>query len=576
MNVMRKSLALTGDDRRYLPAMVILFLFLSVVDVLGIGMIGPFITLVMEPEIQTIAATTLSSYFQLDITEKTAVIIAGFSLITFFFIRFLLAIGSNSIVIGFAERQRFKLKTHLLKKYLNMSSQTSNERNTGYYIQNIHVLTSNYSDNVLYFILKFIAESIVFIAIVILLSLHNIFVISTLGALLFVAMFSWDKFSKTRLKEIGKDLNFHSAQALSFLRESFDGYEEIRVLGKTDQFIERFRDNSKRLSKLKWKGAVYSSVPKYLLELVVLFFVVLTGTFSFLIVSDFAEFVPILAVFAVAALRLVPSVTMLSHSIVCIRHNTNTVHLLYDDFIKPSAFVCDTKTQVARQPIDTFNKLEFKDVSFSYENSQGIVLKNLNFTIRAGESVGIVGKSGSGKSTLANLMLGLLTATSGLIKINDIPIEACREEWQNHIAVIPQKIFLLDSTIASNVALEFNKKNIEQAKLSDALRKASLSQFVDSLDLGAMADIGENGSFLSGGQRQRLILARAFYHQRDFLIMDEATSALDADTEQSIISEISALKHKLTMVIIAHRPSTIAHCDHIFKIENGDIHYQKN
>ena len=576
MNVMRKSLALTGDDRRYLPAMVILFLFLSVVDVLGIGMIGPFITLVMEPEIQTIAATTLSSYFQSDITEKTAVIIAGFSLITFFFIRFLLAIGSNSIVIGFAERQRFKLKTHLLKKYLNMSSQTSNERNTGNYIQNIHVLTSNYSDNVLYFILKFIAESIVFIAIVILLSLHNIFVISTLGALLFVAMFSWDKFSKTRLKEIGKDLNFHSAQALSFLRESFDGYEEIRVLGKTDQFIERFRDNSKRLSKLKWKGAVYSSVPKYLLELVVLFFVVLTGTFSFLIVSDFTEFVPILAVFAVAALRLVPSVTMLSHSIVCIRHNTNTVHLLYDDFIKPSAFVCDTKTQVARQPFDAFNKLEFKDVSFSYENSQGIVLKNLNFTIRAGESIGIVGKSGSGKSTLANLMLGLLTATSGLIKINDIPIEACREEWQNHIAVIPQKIFLLDSTIASNVALEFNKKNIEQAKLSDALRKASLSQFVDSLDLGAMADIGENGSFLSGGQRQRLILARAFYHQRDFLIMDEATSALDADTEQSIISEISALKHKLTMVIIAHRPSTIAHCDHIFKIENGDIHYQKN
>lgn len=576
MNVMRKSLALTGDDRRYLPAMVILFLFLSVVDVLGIGMIGPFITLVMEPEIQTIAATTLSSYFQSDITEKTAVIIAGFSLITFFFIRFLLAIGSNSIVIGFAERQRFKLKTHLLKKYLNMSSQTSNERNTGNYIQNIHVLTSNYSDNVLYFILKFIAESIVFIAIVILLSLHNIFVISTLGALLFVAMFSWDKFSKTRLKEIGKDLNFHSAQALSFLRESFDGYEEIRVLGKTDQFIERFRDNSKRLSKLKWTGAVYSSVPKYLLELVVLFFVVLTGTFSFLIVSDFAEFVPILAVFAVAALRLVPSVTMLSHSIVCIRHNTNTVHLLYDDFIKPSAFVCDTRTQVARQPIDTFNKLEFKDVSFSYENSQGIVLKNLNFTIRAGESVGIVGKSGSGKSTLANLMLGLLTATSGLIKINDIPIEACREEWQNHIAVIPQKIFLLDSTIASNVAMEFDKKNIEQAKLSDALRKASLSQFVDSLDLGAMADIGENGSFLSGGQRQRLILARAFYHQRDFLIMDEATSALDADTEQSIISEISALKHKLTMVIIAHRPSTIAHCDHIFKIENGDIHYQKN
>ena len=576
MNVMRKSLALTGDDRRYLPAMVILFLFLSVVDVLGIGMIGPFITLVMEPEIQTIAATTLSSYFQSDITEKTAVIIAGFSLITFFFIRFLLAIGSNSIVSGFAERQRFKLKTHLLKKYLNMSSQTSNERNTGNYIQNIHVLTSNYSDNVLYFILKFIAESIVFIAIVILLSLHNIFVISTLGALLFVAMFSWDKFSKTRLKEIGKDLNFHSAQALSFLRESFDGYEEIRVLGKTDQFIERFRDNSKRLSKLKWKGAVYSSVPKYLLELVVLFFVVLTGTFSFLIVSDFTEFVPILAVFAVAALRLVPSVTMLSHSIVCIRHNTNTVHLLYDDFIKPSAFVCDTKTQVARQPFDAFNKLEFKDVSFSYENSQGIVLKNLNFTIRAGESIGIVGKSGSGKSTLANLMLGLLTATSGLIKINDIPIEACREEWQNHIAVIPQKIFLLDSTIASNVALEFNKKNIEQAKLSDALRKASLSQFVDSLDLGAMADIGENGSFLSGGQRQRLILARAFYHQRDFLIMDEATSALDADTEQSIISEISALKHKLTMVIIAHRPSTIAHCDHIFKIENGDIHYQKN
>ena len=571
MNVIHKSIRLLGTDRRKLPWMALLFIVISAVDVLGVGLIGPFMSLIMDPSLQTKLSQFLGNTMNKSIDEQTAIFIVGVSLMSFFFLRFFFAVGVNAIVISFAEKQRLRLKIRLLKIYQSMSSQVSNKRNTAEYIQSVHTLTGYYSANVLFFMLKFVSESIICIALICLLAYQSLSVVFAMVMLLLVVTVGWDKFSRGRLKYMGEGINRYSGEALSFLRESLDGYEEIRVLGKTERFLNRYEVNSVELSKLQKLAAIYSSVPRYLVELIILLFVVFLGTFSFLFTSDFSSFIPVMAVFAVAAVRLMPSATLLAHAIVVIRHNSNTVNLLYDDYIQglPSGGeYVNNKDSVV---VEKFRELQIQGLNFAFDTQSSNVLENVNLKIKAGDSIGIIGQSGSGKSTLANLILGLIDPVEGSILINGTHITDCKVSWQSHLAVIPQQIFLLDATIETNVTLEFDADKIDQVKLESALSMASIKDFVDSLPLGVTTRIGEKGAFLSGGQRQRLILARAFYHGRDFLIMDEATSALDSNTEEKIVNEIMALKKKVTMIVIAHRPSTIKHCDYIFEIKDGQV-----
>lgn len=575
MNVIQKSYRLLGSDRRQVPWMVILFIVISAVDVLGVALIGPFMSLVMDVSLQASLAQFLGNILDKSIDEQTVILIVGVSLMFFFFLRFFLAVGANSVIVSFSEKQRLRLKMQLLKTYQSMSSQTSNKRNTAEYIQSVHTLTGYYSANVLFFMLKFVSESIICISLICLLAYQNLMIVFVMITLLLAVTVGWDRFSRARLKYMGEAINRYSGEALNYLRESLDGYEEIRVLGKTEGFLNRFKDNAVKLSKLQKLAAIYSSIPRYLLELIILLFIVFLGTFSFLFTSDFSGFIPVMAVFAVAAVRLMPSATLLAHAVMCIRHNSNTVDVLYDDYVQELPLEGERNDNKDPVVIEKFKELEIQGLKYAY-NTQGVnVLKNVNLKIKAGDSIGLVGQSGSGKSTLVNLILGLLDPVEGSVLINGNYISDCSASWQSQVAVIPQHIFLLDATIETNVSLEFDVDKIDKIKLENALRMASIKDFVDSLPSGVTTEIGEKGFFLSGGQRQRLILARAFYHGRDFLIMDEATSALDTNTEEKIVNEIISLKKKVTMIVIAHRLSTIKHCDHIFEIKDGQITQQK-
>ena len=221
---------------------------------------------------------------------------------------------------------------------------------------------------------------------------------------------------------------------------------------------------------------------------------------------------------------------------------------------------------------DEFRSIAFKNVSFSYANSADVGLKNLNFTIDAGEAIGIIGPSGSGKTTLVDLILGLLTRTDGDVFFNgDKAEEVDFVNWRSQVAYLPQEVFMLDDTLQKNIAFGVVDEQIDADMLDSAIKKARLASLVKSLSGGLNANIGERGIRLSGGQRQRIALARALYHDRSVLVLDEATSALDKETEQIIVSEISRLKGKLTLIIIAHRLSTVANCDRIIRLEAGRI-----
>ena len=198
-------------------------------------------------------------------------------------------------------------------------------------------------------------------------------------------------------------------------------------------------------------------------------------------------------------------------------------------------------------------------------------LHNISIEIKSGDSIGIIGVSGSGKTTLIDTLLGLLAPQDGKIFYNNNLMADSLKEWRSQVAYLPQQVFLIDNTLRHNVALGLEDNEIDDDALHKALHKAQLSGLIDQLEQGVNTMIGENGVRLSGGQRQRIALARAFYHNRNVLVLDEATSALDNETESEIVEEIRRLKGKVTMIVIAHRHSTIEHCDRIFRLEEGRI-----
>ena len=198
-------------------------------------------------------------------------------------------------------------------------------------------------------------------------------------------------------------------------------------------------------------------------------------------------------------------------------------------------------------------------------------MKDISLEIRAGESIALIGPSGSGKTTLVDLLLGLLEPQQGEVRYNGKSIDTSLDEWRSNVAYLPQQVFLIDNTIRCNVALGCNETEIDDLKVCESLKKAKLSEFVDQLPQGIYTKIGERGVRISGGQRQRIALARAFYHERNVLVLDEATSALDYEIEQEIVDEIKHLKGEKTMIVIAHRLSTVRHCDRIYKLNQGKI-----
>jgi len=276
-----------------------------------------------------------------------------------------------------------------------------------------------------------------------------------------------------------------------------------------------------------------------------------------------------LGAFGVASLRLIPAATSVANQINLLRANRPVLGRLAADLRLP---------QPTRPGPATPRKLpsvELKEASFQYPGSQASVLKQVSLKIEAGQCCGIVGPSGSGKSTLGDLLLGLLSPTSGAMLVDNTKITGDALSWTRRCAYIPQDPCLFNDSLRTNITLAQAEKNsadeLQDQALHDALSQAALGQLVSALPEGLDESIGDNGQRLSGGQRQRFAIARALYHQREFLVFDEATSALDTDTENDIVAAIAALKGHATVLVITHREALLAPCDIVFSISGGRL-----
>jgi ABC-type bacteriocin/lantibiotic exporter with double-glycine peptidase domain len=361
------------------------------------------------------------------------------------------------------------------------------------------------------------------------------------------------------------------------IHEGIEGLKEIRILGKEKYFHRMLEKNAKVFAEASINANIVSTMPRYFLELILIVFIVLLVFKSIFFDQNFNDLLPTISMFGIAAMRLAPSTSQIISSISRLRHNAHSIDLLYDDLKSLKGLHSSEKGHISMsrvekdQPCKPFHSIELQQVQFTYPKTNKLVLDNLSITIRAGDSIGLIGSSGSGKTTMVDLLLGLLEPNKGKILYNNKPLIKNLADWQSTVGYLPQKVFLIDDTLRKNIALGVDEEEISDNKILEALHQARLTELVMQLPKGINTTLGEHGIRLSGGQRQRVALARAFYHQRSVLIMDESTSALDNETEHEIVEEIKRLKGRKTIIVIAHRLTTLQHCDYIYRMDNGKL-----
>ena len=563
---------LLGKARKRLPILIILFVLSSILDLIGLGIVAPYVSLVLNISPLDGMLGDIVGIFGITKNHETILIILGLFLFITFLLKAIAVIAINWSIVSFSLNQQTRLRSILMNKYQNMPYIDYLTRNSSEYIHQIQNLTAQYSSAVVLPLLRMLSDGIVGVVIISLLAWNNgpalLLMIFLFGSFVII----YDLFFRNKLRSYGKLSNEALQKVIKGVQEGIRGLKEIRTLRKEEYFYSKVYQGAKQYALNHTKNQVISSSPRYLLEFTMICFVVFLVIITILIGGSLQNLAPTLALFGVAALRLLPMINNFSTGFLHLRYNRHAVSQLYLDMknIKSrNANNLEVLSNTINQNL--FKNIILEKVNFSYPNTTFKALDQISLEIKVGESVGLIGASGCGKTTLVNLLLSLLEPESGNIKYNNMPLNKNTDNWLSQIAYLPQDVFLIDNTLECNVALGLEEDEIDRNNLNEAIKQARLEDLINTFAKGTKTIIGEQGIRLSGGQRQRVALARAFYHNRNVLVMDEATSALDNETELEVINEIKQLKGKKTLIVIAHRLTTVQHCDVVYKMEKGKI-----
>jgi len=571
INYIQEVLSLLApDQRRRLPRLICLFIGLSFLDLLGIGLIGPYVALVIDESVLDGRLGDVVEILGIDSNKEAALKFFGWSLLGIFTSKTIAAIWMNRTIIMFGQEQQVFLRHTLMQAYQALPYTDYLERNSSEFIYSIQQLAGR-AQAITILLLRVLSDSIVALVIITMLAFQNITALGLLFSVLGCSVIIYDRLFRNKMKEYGREANIASTDMVQGINEGIEGLKEIRILGVESYFHGLVSKATKKLAYFQTQELVIHTAPRFLMELLMIIFIVMLVLGTLYFGQSLQTLIPTLAMFGVAALRLLPIANMLSGSLANIRFYRDAITRLHIEIMKfRQNERIDTAT-ILKRSNQPYTNIKLDDISFRYPGTSEASLNKVSLEIRSGESIGLIGASGSGKTTLVDVLLGLLDPYEGKIIYNDNSFSESLDEWRSHVAYLPQQVLLIDNTLRKNVALGCEDLDIDENRVQEALRKARLSDLVKQLPLGLETVLGERGVRLSGGQRQRVALARAFYHERDVLVMDEATSALDKDTESAIVDEIRRLKGDKTMIIIAHRLSTVADCDRIYQLESGEV-----
>jgi ABC-type multidrug transport system fused ATPase/permease subunit len=359
-----------------------------------------------------------------------------------------------------------------------------------------------------------------------------------------------------------------ASKVVKILQEGLGGIRDIILDGTQDAYTSTYRNIDVELRNAQTKIQIVSVAPKYIIETIGIIVISVLAYCLSLQPEGFASAVPVLGALAIGAQKLLPTLQQGYSSWALMQGARESLRDVLDLLEQP------VPEKSSGEPVTICFQREIclKNISFRYAGRAPYVLKNLNLSLIKGGRIGIIGETGSGKSTMLDMLMGLLQPTSGEILVDGISIntENC-SSWQRHIAHVPQAIFLTDATICENIAFGVSREKIDFTRVTSAARRAQIADSIESWSEGYDTMVGERGVKLSGGQRQRIGIARALYKEADVIIFDEATSALDNDTERAVMESIDSLGDGLTILIIAHRLSTLKNCTQIVELQNGQV-----
>ena len=547
-------------------------------QVLGVTSIFPFLALAADPNRlrQSQFGTWLLDWLP-EMGDHRLLIIAG----VFAIVMLLLSNGVN-LLAEFA-RTRYAhgfghwLRSALIQKIASRSYTDLLSENSGVLIKKVVGDVMMFTTGVLLPLLDSIARiPTIVLLITLLFFVHpQIATVATLAFGLFY-LIVYRLFRKWRASATE---GFKTANRGTFTeaQQLFGGIKPVKVHCIEDTFINRFKVHSKQQARLSAWMTLISSAPRYLIESLAFGGVVVAVLISATRGGDLAIILPNLGVMALAGYRLLPTMQHLYSQLNQLATTRHALEEVYDEFraAKETVSEIDSRSENSFTRPESFQwnrEIVLNDVSFQYPTASKPAIEHLNLSIPKNSTLGIIGTTGSGKSTLVDLLIGLHTPSKGELLVDEVPINvANRRAWRMGIGYVPQDIFLIDDTIAANIAFGVTPDQIDQNSLEQAADAAQISGFVRSeLPKSWNTTVGERGVQLSGGQRQRIGLARALYHQPSLLVLDEATNALDEETEKRVIESIARIQGSMTMVIITHRPSAVADCDHLIDLSKAN------
>lgn len=386
-----------------------------------------------------------------------------------------------------------------------------------------------------------------------------------------------------KFKKWGKIKSESKQEMIRILNHGLGGLKETRVIGCESYFQKQMAREAQQFSTAESLFQSSQILPRILIETALIVFIMLFISLSLIFSKqNMQDITEVMGVFAIASMRLIPATSQLLTAINQLKNSNFAVNMLYLDLkeidkqgvnqpkkLNPQTNSLVGLNQDQNRAMTFTNRLDLKQITYSYDNSPQLAVKDISLSINKGQSIALIGKSGSGKTTLADIILGLLEPKTGDILVDGKSIYNNLRSWQNIIGYIPQSIFLIDDTIEKNIAFGVPDHLLDPERMSKAIKAAQLEELIAQLPQGIKTEVGERGVRLSGGQRQRIGIARALYHEREILVLDEATSALDNETEVLVSEAIKSLAGTKTLIIIAHRLSTVEHCDRVYLLEKG-------
>ena len=567
-------------DRKYKKKLLISLIILilaAIFEMLGLLGIAPLMQLISNVDILDDKSQLITKVYIFFDVSSYAVFLRTISIgiLFIFLINFLLSVYSLFLITKFSQDVGNFLKLKLFKVYSLQPWIFHSQREMPTYINKIIYETNRISQAVILPLLQTNAKLMIGLAIIIFIFLYNP-VISTVCFLVFFTFyFVIFKVIKKKMDSYGVIISKASESIYKKLSETFGGMKETILHKKQKKFHNEFSLKTKEYSKTTVSIQFLQSAPKIVLEFIafsiIVFSIIYTSSLS--VEENFQKTLPILAVYIFAGYKLLPIFQQMYFGLMSLKANKSAVDSVYDELEGKDNNEFMNEEILPKKILDLKNKIEFKNVSFSYQDNDNLVVKNISLDIPANSFTSIVGPSGAGKSTILDILLGLLIPKQGEVTIDESPLSSILEHYQQNISYVGQNIFLKNETIKENICFGLNKSEIDEKKFLSSIEAANLKELIDELPNGVDTMVGERGIKISGGQQQRVVIARALYLDRKIIVLDEATSSLDGISENNILKRLSlfAGSYKKTIIMVTHNINLTRSSDVIHLIDKGSL-----